>query len=191
MYGMRTCHFLLGSLILAAAPTGAAADTNNQHGAKTSLTVTSSAFKANEAIPSEYTCDGAEKSPPLSWSNVPSDAKSIAILVDDPDAPKGTFTHWIVTNIPPSETSLSAAGSLPQGATAAKNDKGSAGYAGPCPPSGKHHYHFHVYALDKTIAKPASRADFMKAIDGHVLADGELVATYEREGASRGGTRTP
>ncbi len=188
---MRNSHRFLVSLILAAAPTGAMADTNNPHGTKASLTVTSSAFKANEAIPSEYTCDGAEKSPPLSWSNVPSDAKSIAILVDDPDAPKGTFTHWMVTNIPPSETSLSAAGSLPQGATAAKNDKGNAGYAGPCPPSGKHHYRFHVYALDKTIAKPSSRADFMKAIEGHVLADGELVGTYKRQGAPRERARTP
>jgi Raf kinase inhibitor-like YbhB/YbcL family protein len=193
MYGMRFSHFLanylLVPLIVAAAPAGAVADT--AHSAKGSLTVTSSAFKANEAIPSEYTCDGAEKSPPLSWSNVPTGAKSIAILVDDPDAPKGTFTHWIVTNIPPSETSLSAAGSLPQGATAAKNDKGATGYAGPCPPSGKHHYHFKVYALDTTIAKPTSRGAFLKAIDGHVLADGELVATYERQGAPRGDTRTP
>jgi Raf kinase inhibitor-like YbhB/YbcL family protein len=181
---MRNSNYLLIPLVLAAAPTGAVA-------AKGSLTVTSSAFKANEAIPSEYTCDGAEKSPPLSWSNVPAGAKSIAILVDDPDAPMGTFTHWIVTNIPPSETSLSAAGSLPQGATSAKNDKGASGYAGPCPPSGKHHYHFHVYALDTTIAKPSGRAAFLKAIDGHVLADGELVATYERQGAPRGGARTP
>jgi len=140
--------------------------------AKAKLTVTSSAFEAGSAIPSEYTCDGAEKSPPLSWSNVPSSAKSIAILVEDPDAPKGTFTHWMVTNIPPNESSLSAAGSLPQGAVAAKNDKGQSGYAGPCPPSGTHHYHFRVYALDTTIAKPASRGDFMSEIKGHVLAEG-------------------
>ncbi len=149
--------------------------------AKPSVTVTSSAFKANEAIPSEYTCDGGEKSPPLSWSNIPSDAKSIAILVDDPDAPKGTFTHWIVTNIPPSETSISAGGALPQGAVAAKNDKGATGYAGPCPPTGTHHYHFQVYALDTTIARPTSRADFMKKVKGHILAEGELVGTYERQ----------
>src|SRR5256885_16856470 len=117
---------ILGSLLL---PARAIADR-----AIAPLTITSSAFKANETIPSEYTCDGAEKSPPLAWSNVPASAKSIAILVDDPDAPKGTFTHWIVTNIPPSETSLSAAGSLPQGATAGKNAKGAAGTRGPCPP---------------------------------------------------------
>lgn len=159
--------------ILASAP--AWANTNHK------LTVTSDAFKANEAIPSEYTCDGAEKTPSLSWSNVPSDAKSIAILVEDPDAPKGTFTHWMVTNIPPTETSLSSSGTLPQGATAAKNDKGATGYAGPCPPTGTHHYHFRVYALDKTIAEPTSRADFMKEIKGHVVAQGELVGTYMRQ----------
>jgi Raf kinase inhibitor-like YbhB/YbcL family protein len=144
------------------------------------LTVTSTSFKANEAIPSEYTCDGSQKSPQLSWSGVPSDAQSVAILVDDPDAPKGTFTHWIVTNIPPSESMLSENGALPQGAVAAKNDKGATGYAGPCPPSGTHHYHFRVYALDKTLAQPASRAAFEKAIKGHVLAQGELVGTYTK-----------
>lgn len=169
--------FLL--FLVAAAPGAASANKP-----KTTLTVTSSAFKADEAIPTEFTCEGAEKTPPLSWSNVPSDAKSIAVMVDDPDAPRGTFTHWIVTNIPTSETSLSAGGELPQGAVAAKNDKGATGYAGPCPPSGKHRYQFHVYALDTTIGHPTGRADFLKAIKGHVLAEGTLVATYEK-GAKR------
>jgi len=160
-----------GLLVVSAAP---------QAWANKSLTVTSDAFQANQAIPSEYTCDGAQQTPPLSWSGVPGEAKSIAILVEDPDAPKGTFAHWIVTNIPPHETSLSANGSLPQGAVAAKNDKGATGYAAPCPPSGTHHYHFRVYALDRTIPQPASRAAFMKEIKGHVLAQGDLVGTYSR-----------
>lgn len=162
-------------LTLAGAPSLVSANANHK-----TLNVTSSAFNANEAIPSEYTCDGADKTPPLSWSNVPANAKSIAILVDDPDAPKGTFTHWIVTNIPPSDTSLSEGGSLPQGATAAKNDNGATGYAGPCPPTGTHHYHFRVYALDKTLTQPASRAELLREIKGHVLAQGELVATYTK-----------
>ena len=169
--------FLLTMIVFAVAPPLASA-----RGTKGTLTVTSSAFKANESIPSDYTCDGGEKTPPLSWSNVPSDAKSIAILVDDPDAPKGTFTHWLLTNVPPTETSLSESGSLPQGAVAAKNDKGATGYAGPCPPTGTHHYHFRVYALDKTLARPTSRAAFLKAIKGHVLAEGEIVATYAKQG---------
>ena len=156
---MRT----LISLLLMAPAATAFADTTH-----TSLTVTSSAFQANQAIPSEYTCDGGAKTPPLSWSGVPSDAKSVAILVEDPDAPKGTFTHWIVTNIPPSQTSLA-------------NGAEGTRYTAPCPPSGTHHYHFRVYALDKTLAHPASRADFMKQIKGHVLAQGDLVGTYSKQ----------
>lgn len=168
-------RLLLGSLLTCVAATPALAKD------KGTLTVTSTAFQADSSIPSEYACDGAGESPPLSWTNVPPEAKSIAILVDDPDAPKGTFTHWLVTNIPPSETSLSAGGSLPTGAAAAKNSKGTMGYTPPCPPSGTHHYRFHVYALDKTLAKPTSRAAFMKEIKGHVLAEGELVGMYQKQ----------
>jgi Raf kinase inhibitor-like YbhB/YbcL family protein len=145
-----------------------------------SLTVTSSAFSANGAIPSEYTCDGAGKSPPLSWSGVPANTQTIAILVDDPDAPKGVFTHWLVTNIPPHDSSLSEGGSLPQGALAASGDSGSTGYTPPCPPSGTHRYRFHVFALDRIMPKPTSRGAFAAQIKGHVLAEGELVGTYQK-----------
>jgi phosphatidylethanolamine-binding protein (PEBP) family uncharacterized protein len=131
-----------------------------------SLEVSSSAFNANEAIPTEYTCEGAKKSPPLSWSNVPSEAKTIAVLVDDPDAEAGTFTHWIVTDIDPAKTSL---------------DAGKTGYTAPCPSSGMHHYRFRVYALDTKIARTSNRATFLKEIQGHVVADGELVGTYEKQ----------
>lgn len=149
-----------------------------------SLKVTSTAFSENGAIPKDHTCDGRDISPPLSWSGVPKDAKSIAVLVDDPDAPKGTFTHWLVTGIPPTTTSLPAGGALPERAVAAKNDMGRSGYAGPCPPSGRHHYHFHVYALDLPLHKAMSRTELQAAIRGHVLAEGELVGTYQRH-ASR------
>lgn len=171
-------HLLLPS-VLALAALSSYAEANMSK----TLTVTSTAFEAGKAIPAEYTCDGGEKTPPLSWSNVPAQAKSIAILVEDPDAPKGTFTHWMVTNIPPTETSLSENGSLPQGAVAAKNDKGATGYAGPCPPSGTHHYHFRVFALDKTLAHTTSRAEFLHAIKGHVLAQGDLMGTYSHQAA--------
>jgi Raf kinase inhibitor-like YbhB/YbcL family protein len=144
------------------------------------IKVTSSAFKMNEAIPAQYTCEGANKSPPLAWSNVPKNAKSVALVVEDPEAPKGTFTHWLVTDLPVSETSLAADAQIPQGAVAAKNDKGETGYTGPCPPSGVHHYHFHVYALDKEIGPQQSQSDFLSAIRGHVLAEGDLIATYEK-----------
>src|SRR5260370_127745 len=130
---MRTSISLLFSL---ASLVGLAESAHGKKGERATIaqmSVTSSAFESGAAIPSEYTCDRGEKTPPLSWSNVPTGTKSIAILVDDPDAPNGTFTHWMVTNIPPSQTSLSAGGSLPQGAMAAKNGKGTTGYAAPCP----------------------------------------------------------
>ncbi len=131
------------------------------------LEVTSPAFRANEDIPTEYTCEGANTPPPLAWSQVPGDTKSIAVMVDDPDAPMGVFTHWIVTGISPQATSLDKA-------------PPDARYTGPCPPSGRHHYRFRVYALDTTIARPANRAAFLAAIRGHVLAEGELVGRYEK-----------
>jgi Raf kinase inhibitor-like YbhB/YbcL family protein len=172
-------------LLVTAAPAIASADDQATSGAsptKAALTVTSSAFEPNGAIPSDYTCDGDNHSPALSWSNVPDAAKTVAILVDDPDAKKGTFAHWIVVNIPSTETSLTANDSLPSGAAVAKNDKGTLGYSGPCPSSGMHHYHFTVFALDTTITTPTNRAAFMQEIQGHVLAKGELVGVYAKQG---------
>jgi Raf kinase inhibitor-like YbhB/YbcL family protein len=171
---MRTSLFTL--LCLAAVPASAHANKKPMN-----LTVTSTAFSANETIPAEYTCDGAENTPTLTWSEVPKNTKSVALLVEDPDAPKGTFTHWLVTNIEPTVTTIGPGTSIPEGAVAAKNDKGKEGYAGPCPPSGTHHYHFRVFALDKMIAPPTSRAAFLKEIKDHVLAEGELVATYTKQ----------
>ena len=144
------------------------------------LQVTSTAFTANQPIPPEFTCDGADNPPPLAWSTPPKDTKSIAVFVDDADAPKGTFTHWLITGISPLTTSLLASSALPDGAIAAKNSKGTAGYTGPCPPAGKHRYYFHVFALDTTIATPADKLDLLRAINGHVLADGTLMGTYQK-----------
>ena len=144
------------------------------------LTVTSTAFKDGDAIPMQYTCDGSNKAPELSWSNVPSNAQSIAILVDDPDAPKGTLTHMLIVGILPTETTLPEGAMVPTGATAAKNDVGTTGYSGPCPPSGMHHYHFRVYALDNMVRTAGTRTQFLSAIKGHILAQGELVGTYEK-----------
>ncbi len=142
------------------------------------LDVTSSAFRANEDIPVEYTCDGANTPPPLAWSQVPRQTKSVAVLVDDPDAPNGVYTHWLVTGISPQTTSLDK--TLPQGAVATGSGTGETHYTAPCPPSGRHHYRFQVYALDTTIGKPANRAAFLKEIRGHVIAQGELVGMYEK-----------
>jgi phosphatidylethanolamine-binding protein (PEBP) family uncharacterized protein len=128
------------------------------------LEVTSKAFSANTSIPMKYTCDGGNQMPELSWSRVPPATQSIAVLVDDPDAPKGVFTHLLATGIPPTATGL---------------PNSVQGYTAPCPPSGTHHYHFHVYALD-SVTHTHSRDTVLKEIQGHVLAQGELVVTYER-----------
>jgi len=144
------------------------------------LAVTSSAFVANQPIPPEFTCDGNDTPPPLQWSTVPKDTRSVAILVDDADAPKGTFTQWLVTGISPISNSISKS-TPPEGAMEAKNSKGVTGYTGPCPPSGKHRYYFHVFALDTNLAAaPADKAAFLAAINGHVLADGQLMGTYQK-----------
>lgn len=187
---MRTQFLSL--LLLAAVPATVLADTAasskttaTKRPTKTSLKVTSSAFGANGAIPSEYTCDGAQTTPPVSWSNLPKNTRTVALLVEDPDAPSGAFTHWLVTGIPGAITSLSSGGTLPDGAMVAKNGKGDTGYIGPCPPSGRHHYFFHVYALDTTIPGPATKEDFLSSITGHILAEGQLIGTYQKSGASK------
>lgn len=179
---MRTLAILTA---LAALPAAALADTprdsrNQAAPGRPALQVTSSAFAANQAIPPKYTCDGTQTPPPLAWSGVPRNARSIAILVDDPDAPKGTFTHWLVTGIPPTTTQLASGAALPSGAVAGKNSKGEARYTGPCPPQGRHRYVFRVFALDTTIPNPQNKDDFLSAIDGHVLAEGQLIGTYQK-----------
>jgi len=182
---------VLSLLILAALATSALADVASQprpvptKRANRPLTVTSSAFRADTTIPPEYTCDGAQVPPPLTWSHVPDGTRSIAVFIDDPDAPTGTFTHWLVTGIPPAATSLPVGGALPDGAVVSKNGKGDVGYAGPCPPSGRHHYVFHVYALENTIPPPASKSELIAAIDGHILGEGKLVGRYQKVAAPK------
>nr|HEX4318075.1 YbhB/YbcL family Raf kinase inhibitor-like protein [Kofleriaceae bacterium] len=143
------------------------------------LTVSSPAFAAGAAIPRAFTCEGANGSPPLAWSGAPDATKAFAVVVDDPDAPKGTWVHWVLANIPAATTSLAAGASA---GDAGKTDFGTTGYGGPCPPSGTHHYHFKVYALDAAplAAAGATKADLLRAIAGHVIARGELVATYQK-----------
>ena len=145
------------------------------------MTVMSSAFAAGAAIPDEYTCTGENVSPQLTWTNTPNETKSIAILVEDPDAPKGTVLHWLVTGIDPTMNAV-VRGGVPEGATAAKNEKGALGYMGPCPPAGPpHHYHFHVYALDIALGRPVSKVDFTTQMSGHLIGQGELVGTYQKK----------
>ena len=144
--------------------------------------LTSSAFTDGGTIPRRYTCDGQDLSPPLAFSGVPAHTTGLALLVEDPDAPNGTFTHWLVWNIDPHTAQL-AAGRTPAGATQGRNGFKKDTYGGPCPPKGKpHHYVFTVYAVDKRLALPsgATAEDLKRALNGHVLASGTLTGRYGR-----------
>jgi Raf kinase inhibitor-like YbhB/YbcL family protein len=147
--------------------------------ATTSLTVRSSAFRDGAAVPREFSCRGAGISPPLSWSGVAADARSVALVVDDPDAPGGTFTHWVVFDIDPKATSVGA-GAVPPGASQARNSAGHARYDGPCPPSGTHHYRFTVYVLRSPLTLPAGSAlaQVLAAIRSKGIAKGTLTGTF-------------
>jgi hypothetical protein len=150
------------------------------------MQLTSSAFKANELIPPRYTCDGQDISPPLAWKNIPETAQSLALICDDPDAPRGTFVHWVAYNLPASLTTLPEAishgPSLEQGGLQGKNDFGTIGYGGPCPPGGTHRYYFTLYALDQllNLGPRATKPQVLRAISGHQLAEAQLMGRYRR-----------
>jgi len=154
--------------------------------ARSSLLVRSSSFSDGGSIPRRFTCDGAGDSPNLQWPVVPAAAKSVAIVMNDPDAPVD-FTHWIAYNIPPSVWGLaegaSARDAMPKGSAEGTNDFRRAGYAGPCPPAGKsHHYVIRIYDLDIRLDLPpgATRRQLSSAIERHILAEGQIVGTYQR-----------
>ncbi|MFN7990876.1 MAG: YbhB/YbcL family Raf kinase inhibitor-like protein [Candidatus Micrarchaeia archaeon] len=144
------------------------------------MKVSSAAFMEGARIPADFTCEGKGRSPPLSISGIPDGARSLAIIMDDPDAPMGTWVHWVVWDIPPvAEIVEGAQGIGKEGVTSARR----AGYHGPCPPPGKpHRYFFKVYALDKELSlKPGSmKPDLERAMEGHILAHAELMGTYQR-----------
>jgi Raf kinase inhibitor-like YbhB/YbcL family protein len=157
------------------------------------LTLTSAAFAPGAAIPSMHTCDGDDASPPLAWSGAPAGTRSFALVVDDPDAPdpaapKRVYVHWVLYGIPASVTGLAAGASgsaLPDGAREGENDGGSPGWTGPCPPIGRHRYFHKLYALDAALPDLGPRArkrDLEQAMEGHILAQAELVGTYQRPG---------
>lgn len=151
------------------------------------LTVTSTAFAEGSALPPRFTCEGDGISPPLAWSAPPPATKSVAVIVEDPDAPSKTFTHWIVYDLAPGVRSLpEGAKNAPAGARDGTNDFGKVGYGGPCPPKGTHHYVFRVFALDATLGLDKLHAsDLASAMNGHVLAEGALTATYTKGQGSR------
>lgn len=151
------------------------------------LKVSSPAFQEGGEIPLRYSCEGEDVSPVLQWSDPPEGTKSIALIMDDPDAPGGTFTHWVLYNLPPDSRSLPEA--IPAkaepstGTLQGKNDFQKTGYSGPCPPPGRpHRYQFTVYALDRALNLEAgiSQRQLREAIEGHILAQGRLTGTYQR-----------
>ncbi|MFI5398578.1 MAG: YbhB/YbcL family Raf kinase inhibitor-like protein [Candidatus Binatia bacterium] len=152
-----------------------------------SMTLSSSAFKSGAEIPRRHTCEGADLSPTLAWGGAPAGTKSFALIADDPDAPVGTWVHWVVYDLPANTSKLPegvpTTDTLSGGGKQGINDFRKTGYGGPCPPPGKpHRYFFKLYALDApTNLKPrATKADVLRATEGHVLAQVELMGTYER-----------
>lgn len=151
------------------------------------MQLTSPAFADGGLIPRRYTCDGDDASPPLAWSGVPATTVSLALIADDPDAPRGTWVHWVLYNLPATTTSLPEAlptdERLPNGALQGRNDFRRTGYGGPCPPSGTHRYFFKLYALDTVLSlEPgATKQQLLQAMEGHVLAEAQLMGRYARQ----------
>jgi Raf kinase inhibitor-like YbhB/YbcL family protein len=150
------------------------------------LELTSTAFAPGQPIPSKYTCDGENVSPPLHWSDPPHGTQSLALICDDPDAPAGTWVHWVLYNLLAKARALPEAvpanADLPDGSRQGKNSGGRLGYSGPCPPSGTHRYFFKLYALDTVLglASGADKSQLLQAMQGHILAQTELMGTYKR-----------
>jgi Raf kinase inhibitor-like YbhB/YbcL family protein len=166
--------------------------TGHAAGGNTNMDLSSSAFAQFADIPSQYTCDGGNQSPPLTWSGVPADAKSLVLIVDDPDAPdpaapKMTWVHWVLYNITPHSTGIGTGRSgmpeLPADTIEGLNDWKQTGYGGPCPPIGRHRYFHKLYALDTTlpVLHPATKATLEKAMQGHIMAHCELVGYYQKK----------
>jgi Raf kinase inhibitor-like YbhB/YbcL family protein len=150
------------------------------------MEITSSAFDEGEMIPVKYTCDDIDISPPLKWSNVPEGTKTFAIICDDPDAPMGTWVHWVLFNLPADTNELSENippdKVLPNGARQGRNDFGKIGYGGPCPPGGTHRYYFKIYALSEELdMEPGiTKSELLNAMDGTILSEGQLMGRYKR-----------
>jgi len=184
---MRSHVLLLivgSAIVLSACATG----TTTEAAVTNQLTITSDAFVSGQSIPAKYSCIGRNISPPLAWNEPPADTQSFALIMDDPDAPVGTWVHWVLYNIPSARRDLQEDLPItgknvdPNAIYVGKNSSGDIGYDGPCPPSGTHRYFFKLYALDTTISllPGASREKILKEMEGHILAQGELVGTFSK-----------
>ncbi len=151
------------------------------------MELTSSAFTEGNLIPGKYTCDDIDISPPLKWSKAPAGTKTFALLCDDPDAPMGTWVHWILFNLPDSISELPehvpTVKTLPSGAKQGRNDFGNIGYGGPCPPGGTHRYYFKIYALARELNLEAgiTKSQLLAAMEGKILSEGQLMGKYKRK----------
>ncbi len=181
---LRPAEVIMFTLVCGAAASSAAKGSS-------AMRLSSSAFAANVEIPSKFTCEGSDRSPPLAFAEIPPGAKSLALIVDDPDAPdpaapKMTWVHWVLYNLPPQTKGLAegtTSHDLPPGTLEGVNDWKRVGYRGPCPPVGRHRYYFKLYALDKVLPdlhKP-SKAALEEAMHGHILAHADLVGLYRKK----------
>lgn len=158
----------------------------SEEGEGMAFQLSSAAFSQGGAIPTEYSCDGEDQSPPLEWTAPPEGAESLVLIMDDPDAPAGIWDHWVLYDLPPEAeelpTGVQSVEERSDGSRHGANSWGNVGYGGPCPPSGTHRYFFRLYALDRRLdlGSGASKADVLTAMEGHVLAESELMGTYSR-----------
>ena len=177
---------MVPALLLCSCKSSETANAPAKGGTQMEIKLISSAFKEGGMIPAKYTCDGADISPPLQWDAVPEGTKSIALICDDPDAPVGTWVHWVLFNLPGQTSSLAEKvptdKTLASGARQGTNDFRRIGYGGPCPPGGTHRYFFKIYALDVQLdLQPGiDKARLLNAMHGHILAQGELMRKYKR-----------
>lgn len=173
---------LVGGFYLFAKPQKKQLPVEPKGGDLTNMKILSPAFLNNQSVPQKYTCYGEDINPPLTIEQVPQGTKSLILIVDDPDAPAGTWLHWLVFNLDP-ETAEIEENSVPSGGVLGKNDFGKIEYGGPCPPSGTHRYFFKLYALDSRleVSQGASKAKVEEAMKNHILASAELVGVYRRD----------
>ena len=182
----KICSLLIGFIVLCLWQSKDGPKSEAMGGKKMQIEVKSSAFEDGGMIPKLYTCDGTDVSPPLAWTSVPKGTKSIALIADDPDAPMGTWVHWVLFNLPAHLKGLPEnvppQKSLENGGMQGTNDFRKIGYGGPCPPGGTHRYYFKVYALDMEInlQAGATKRKLLKAMEGHILAEGQLIGKYKR-----------
>ena len=182
----RTWLLLIACLVFCSCEDRSEADSKETEDDMLKIGITSTAFEQGGMIPEKYTCDGMDISPPLAWKSLPDDAKSLALICEDPDAPAGTWVHWVLYNLSPEIRKLTEHlpidKTLANGAMQGTNDFGKTGYGGPCPPGGTHRYYFKLYALDTDpgVEPGITKAQLLEAIKGHVLAEGQLMGKYKR-----------